>query len=50
MYIVSDKKDLDHSGIYAIVDSAGYCKYVGQAQCFKTRLRTSVAEGGDFRQ
>ncbi len=37
--IVTDN-DSDRSGIYAIVDKGGFCKYVGQAKCFRDRWQS----------
>jgi group I intron endonuclease len=37
MDIVTDKKQLRLAGIYGIINSAGFCKYVGQTYCFSKR-------------
>jgi group I intron endonuclease len=47
MYIVLDEKDFERSGIYAIVDRTGICRYVGQAHCFQDRWKSHK---GDLRR
>lgn len=40
MIIVTDKKELQRAGIYAVITTAGICKYVGQSHCIAKRWRS----------